>query len=472
MTHGLLEDRRNNRATRTSSLTRRDKDRTKTAEVVPKAKSRHRTDKGNENQGSSGDLLRSQDPSIPLKDTAVSDVTNTEARPASSDTVTNPEQIKSVAVKDPYQRRESTSDQSTIKSLHASSTARRESWDDRPPSRTPHAETYGTLDSSIIQYVRAKPDRLTEPDPHPSFFKWLLRPLPRSSGHTSGHVTGLTSAQLEGNYRPPWMAMAPRARQEETDRVILNLNNSFKGVGLLPASSKPTLKHKKSARSKAMTRVDILEHVPEESLYMLLPLWPGETDSVSSVGVSSAVQNVPTLEERHYLLVYYVAHLEKPKDGPRLSKRRSRSSQTSSSDSVSPLDDRSIILGDFHVCARLVSYNELRGSGVRLPSDGLSVTGPMWEAVQSIPDPATLKGHQSDWVIALYHGRERGVELVPGGLMELGLCLPTPPRNPPLYPLREEECDETQEALLSPMGRAAVEMAWAGCIALSSFGPS
>jgi hypothetical protein len=60
-----------------------------------------------------------------------------------------------------------------------------------------------------------------------------------------------------------------------------------------------------------------------------------------------------------------------------------------------------------------------------------------------------------------------------------GLCLPMEEeyrrRNEVTgYPLgfgpNEEEI--VQEPMLNPMGRAAVEMVWAGCMALSSFGNS
>jgi hypothetical protein len=466
-THGLLEDRGGER--NPNGQSRRDKDRHKSEDKTPKTKmklgleTRNEDESGHTNPKGPSNLIDSQ---VPAKDTPVSDVTNTNHQSSSNETVVSQAQGEDVA-KDPFSR-ETTSDQSTIKSLYSSS-RRRDSLDvDPPPSRTPHAETYGTLDSSIIEYVRTRPDRLAEPDSNTSFFKRLLRPLPRSALQPSGHTAGLTSAQLEGNYKPPWMAMAPRARQEETDRVIHNLNNSFKGVGLLPTNAKPSIKSKRPPRPRNHPRVDILEHVPEDSLYMLLPLWPGETDSMSSTS-QQASSPVPAPEDRHYLLVYYVPR-PKNLNGDQQSSRKRL--QTSSSDSPVLPDDRNIILSEFHVCARLVSYNELRGSGVRLPSDGLSVTGPMWEAVQSIPDPAILLGRQSDWVIALYHGRERGIELMPDGLMKLGLCLPLPPRSPPSFPLREEELEENLEPLLSSMGRAAVEMAWAGCIALSSFGPA
>jgi hypothetical protein len=138
---------------------------------------------------------------------------------------------------------------------------------------------------------------------------------------------------------------------------------------------------------------------------MLLPLSPGETD-LSSAGERETVNSLASaLDERNYLLVYYVAFGQKE---PERGKKKIRHSQTSSIDagrSANSQDDRSIIFTEFHVAARLVGYNELRGSGVRLASDGLPVTGPMWEAAQSVPGSATcLQGH-GDVGIAVYHSR-------------------------------------------------------------------
>ena len=371
--------------------------------------------------------------------------------------------------------RDSISDQSTVKSL------RRDSFEfDRPVphTRTTHAETYGSLDSSLIEYVRTRPDhhRTTELDTGTSFFRRLLRPLPRSTGPMYGITAGQTSAQLEGNYKPPWLAMAPRAKQEETDRVISNLNNSFKGVGLLPANTKPTPKSTKkgtTARPGNTGRAAVLDAVPDDSLFMLLPLWPGETDSSALAG-HEAAPLAPALEERNYLLVYYVAFDSRKE--PERRKKGTRHVQSSSTDVARPVnvqDSRSITLTEFHVAARLVGYNELRGTGVRLPSDGLSVTGPLWEAAQSIPDPATrLQGH-GDVAIALCHSRERGIEFLPDGLVKMGLCLPLTPGKETVaqdaFGGGEEEIKTLP--LLSPIGRAAVEMVWTGCMALSSFGP-
>jgi hypothetical protein len=330
--------------------------------------------------------------------------------------------------------------------------------DERPPLRTPHSETYATLDSSLIEYVRANADRLPDPDPNPSFFKRFLRPGPKATVQPPNYPAGPTSASLEGQYKAPWLSMVGRARQEESDRVIHNLNNSFMGVGLLPANSlKPT--RTRGTRPKKAENANVLEQVPDDSLYMLLPLWPGETDPASAGYSSTELPKYDILlEDRQYLLVYYVAFdqpIEKVQEKPR--------SQTSSRESASTTDERGILSSEFRAVARVVGYNELRGAGVRLPSDGMSMTGPMWEAVKYVP--SLNRTEPQGFVIATCLGREHGVEIMSEGLVKMGLCLPVPERQ------TDADAGEWEEdAILSPIGRAAVEMAWAGCMALTSFG--
>ena len=64
-------------------------------------------------------------------------------------------------------------------------------------------------------------------------------------------------------------------------------------------------------------------------------------------------------------------------------------------------------------------------------------------------------------MIAFCPSRERGVEVVPEGAEKLGLCMP---RDGAL----RENLD--LDAPLSSLGRAAVEMAWLGALAVMGFG--
>jgi len=208
-------------------------------------------------------------------------------------------------------------------------------------------------------------------------------------------------------------------------------------------------------------------------LYMLLPLWPGETDAshMAEYNAPPTQVNVPTtqvnMENRLYLLVYYVPFsADEGKDGKKKSKN--------SGGTVDPYYrvERSVYLPAFKVLGRLVGYDELRGTGVRLPADGLSVTGPMSEAQEHMPSSSLLlKQNETDWVIATCDSREKGVQLLTDALARLGLCFPL--TRPPMDERRlieGELMEEEEVAKLTPIGRAAMEMVWAGAMALTSFG--
>ncbi|KAF4597955.1 hypothetical protein EYR38_006347 [Pleurotus pulmonarius] len=354
--------------------------------------------------------------------------------------------------------------------------------EDDLPTRTPHAETYATIDPAQVEQLRQIQTRLDSEPPSRSL---LRRLLPFSASNLSGSPL---SASIDGSFKAPWMTMAPRAKQEEHERVVANLNESFIDVGLLP--SRPVHKPKSAAntqkqkqlkqRQQAGSGSNIFENVPPESLYMLLPLWPGETDPVSEKLPNEPRKPEIPMERRLYLLVYYVADEVKRKDHEPKSKvdndsrgQRKPRSPTSSVDSPRRLDDRSILLSAFHVSARLVGYEELLGSGMRVPEEGLSVTGPMSEALKSIPSRSMRDENQADFMIGMCQSRDTGVEFIQEGLVKMGLCLvvsPTP-RNPAIL-LDETEEMEEPDVVLSPIGRSVVEMAWVGCMALTSFGPT
>jgi hypothetical protein len=87
-----------------------------------------------------------------------------------------------------------------------------------------------------------------------------------------------TSASLEGQYKAPWLSMVGQAKQKEMDGVI---HNSIMGVGLLPANSSTPIWSRGPRPNKAEA-VNIIGQVPEDLLYMLLPLWPGGTGPAST----------------------------------------------------------------------------------------------------------------------------------------------------------------------------------------------
>ncbi|KAH9935499.1 uncharacterized protein B0H18DRAFT_1174072 [Fomitopsis serialis] len=349
--------------------------------------------------------------------------------------------------------------------------------DEHTPPRTSHAEAFATLDQNSIEYFRGRTEQRTADDSHSRSIAERLRrrllgqhPVKVMSRPPSGPPT----AVLDGNYTPPWMTMAPRSRVEERDRVIQNLNESFKDVGLLPS-----FKTKGNGRKKGHgndDKVNIFSHVPPESLHMLLPLWPGETDPSSVTDEDPSAYNMP-VEERQYLLVYYVPQPERTEKSKKKqeNKKRSRSGSRAQHPSSASSHPKTVILSSFSVCARLISYHDLLGTGVRIPIDGLSITGPMAEAISALPSAAIRESRLETpcAIIGVCSSRYKGVEFLPEGLAKVGLAVSQPSSTSAgdrvMRPLEAEE--EELIWSLTPIGRAAVEMAWLGCLAMSSFGP-
>ena len=318
---------------------------------------------------------------------------------------------------------ESVSDGETIRSLHAYA---------RPPLHRRNPS-----DFSPFYHHR----HLTKADSLPSsFFRRWLRPPPRLQ----------PSQRLGGDFKVPWLTTTQRSKQDEAERTIDKLNDSFLSARLAPILAKPALKPRESSPTPIS---GIFGHLSISTFYMILPLWPAE--SRERAKRKNPPYQMPALEDRCYMLIYYVPFLDKPKRG----KKRSRPSPTSSGDSNRSLEDRHILLSEFSVCACVVNYAEMRGSGVRLPSDGLMVGGSEGRALR-YDDLASEINDPHGLVIGVYRGKEREVEFVPEGILKLGLCMD---------PVQGVDAG-SKETVLSGLGRAVVEMVWAGCMALSSFG--
>lgn len=345
-----------------------------------------------------------------------------------------------------------------------------DSSDERPryPTRTPHRETYAALPPEVFENVHQE---------HPShgLFGWGKSRNNDRSGHRINHY-------LEASYNPPWPTTLPRANSETRKFIVDDLNTSFQDVGLLPATGEikgsSSSQHKRKQReyqTKPVKRlaehqlIDIFEQVPADSLYMLLPLWPGETDPVSTRNQPFTQPHIPT-DKRLYLLIYYKVYSapEPPADAGKskaMEKKRSRESSNSGD------NDRTVLLSSFYISARVVAYSELQGTGVRIPDLGLAVSGRMDEAfntMPTMPPPEYLR----DYVIGFCHSRDNGVEFTPEGFEKLGLAAHVPNRTP----IEPAEDDDSQSAdfvaILTPIGRAVMEMAWLGGLAVTSFNPS
>ncbi|KAF9264061.1 hypothetical protein L218DRAFT_1076634 [Marasmius fiardii PR-910] len=404
------------------------------------------------------------------------------------------------------------------------------------PFRTPHRETYSAVDASA--YERQQALLLHQVIPTDSRSGLGLFDRLRSRGGRSHAGIGVSNMQP---FDPPWMTFEPRGKQEQQKRVVDNLNMSFKDVGLLPST--PRERHggpfksnsgkvgKRKAGTSTMPtsgkggrkRRDVFENIPPEALYMLLPLWPGETDHHSQRHYPFIRPNVP-LEKRKFLLVCYKA-LD-PKENPEASstvsatsnvtakstkpgktegksvtssstssrskaKLGSRLSSTSSTDSKH-WDDKNILLPGFFITARQVTYADLQGSGVRMPEEGLAVSGPLEDAFRQMPfslsdEYSSLGRRRASWsstsdenhggtldlVLGACYSRESGVEFDPEGLVALGLCtvLNPLPKGTVAEELGEQGANMHQ-VKLTPIGMAVMEMAWIGGMALTSFGLS
>ncbi|KAI0292696.1 hypothetical protein B0F90DRAFT_1822679 [Multifurca ochricompacta] len=333
-----------------------------------------------------------------------------------------------------------------------------------PVPRTSHPEAFGTLDNFAIDQLKNEqvPARATRR----THGNWIQRII----GPPGGSLPRPFSSSLV-SINPPWMTLAPRSMQEEQDRAIQGLRSSFKDVGLVPSS-----RSKNGAgigRKGRGINKDMLTQVPDESLYMLLPLWPHETDPANAAREQGQRSTKGLDREQNlYLLVYYVPFDERGEVKP--AKKRSRSRPRKSDRERHHPTPHFDVRRGFKVIGRLLAHSDLNGSGIRLPVRGLSVTGPLEEAELGIP-PASLRDvHSDDFVIGASLDRSGAIEFVPEGLEKLGLCVPRsePPVQLHTHPAMQTTDPVEEEVVSQPLtaiGRAAVEIAWLGCMALTTF---
>ncbi|KAH7927541.1 hypothetical protein BV22DRAFT_1060876 [Leucogyrophana mollusca] len=338
-------------------------------------------------------------------------------------------------------------------------------------NRVSHAEAFGTLDPNDIEHFRSKQGRTSAASSGASLANRIFG---RFLGGPSKPSDRSPVPPQQSTYEPPWITTASRDDQESKERTISNLNESFKDVGLLHSAPN---KSGSRGSSKRKAGHDIFHQIHEDYLYMLLPLWAGETESPAPAQGSETASLATIPEERQYLLVWYVPFEDrKGKQPEAASKKKAKQSQSTSDGNGDLLDNKNIFLPNFHVTAMLVNYDDLRGTGIRVPSDGLAITGPVWEAMAYLQSPAIRdQQQQSGTVICHCYGRDKGFSFVPEGLLRLGLCSRfTSPEDLTVQyssaSVSEEQSMES-EVLLTPIGLAVVEMVWLGCLAVTSFGP-
>jgi hypothetical protein len=325
-----------------------------------------------------------------------------------------------------------------------------------PPQRRSYAETYDSLTPMHHEHAR----RLMASTPgltSSSRPRFRIFPTKKGGSNSEWPLNSPTTSIVPSPV--PWMLTKPSEKVEEGQVVMSNLNDNFGAVGLVPPRHSPRAHRNRKARGDE----NLLLQVPEDSLYMVIPLFAGETDAEHMPEPGDTSFEVP-LEDRKYLLVYYV-----PFD--QLNSRSTPSGKQGGEGFIGatpqdPNKNKSVFLSSFRVSTHLMSYNDFRNSGVRLPSLGLSVTGPLSNAT---PPNVVPDVHMDAIAIAQCSKRDKGIEFLPEGLHKLGLCFAEEVR-----PLAEGEFDGDSEVEfrfeLSAIGRAVVELAWVGAMAVTSFG--
>lgn len=335
-------------------------------------------------------------------------------------------------------------------------------------TRTPHRETYAVLPPEVFERVHHHQEHPTH-----GLFGWG-----KSKG---GNQIGHRPNPYEASYNPPWPVTTPRINSETRKGIVDDLNMSFQDVGLLPALGEIRSSQSGQARRKREQQVhasrrqdqpqsDIFEGVPSDALCMLLPLWPGETDPASSRKYPSGHPSLPP-NSRQYLLVYYkvqpgtVPSHEETKT--KSDKKWSRGSPTSSHESTNKREERGILLNNFYIIARIVSHRDLQGTGIRVPDVGLAVSGPLDIAYGNMPTDVPY----GEYIIGVCNSRDAGIDFLQDGFEKMGLSRNMPNPNPVATNDDDDSHSLDSVSVLTPLGRAVMEMAWLGGLALTSFNP-
>lgn len=354
------------------------------------------------------------------------------------------DQTTSIGQEDPLQRRESV-------------TSNEEAYDEygvdprrRQPHRSTYREAYATLPPEVFE--AAHREQLSN-----KFFGWSKSKASDRGGHRN---------YFEASYNPPWALTQPRHSAITRRDIVEDLNTSFQDVGLLPAIGEIKNINSKGKQKKARPRTppmtneyqfDFLAQLSDDTLYMILPLWPGETDPTSAKRYPFKPPVVP-VAKRLYLLVYY-----KPNPAPVPPDDKSAKKRPKNTPRIQ--DDQYVLLNSFHISARVLSYSELQGSSNRIPDRGLTICGPLREAFESMPD---LKA-KGDFIICICHSRETGFEFVPEGFERMGLSQNVP--NPRLMEMVTDDDSSSLDTITvpTPIGHAVMELAWLGGMALMGF---
>ncbi|KAH6912927.1 hypothetical protein BKA70DRAFT_1184294 [Coprinopsis sp. MPI-PUGE-AT-0042] len=270
---------------------------------------------------------------------------------------------------------------------------------------------------------------------------------------------------LPENHTVPWLTSQPRLREEE-------FGTSTPNARLLAVEDRASQKRRKRRQRSLSEPRNVFANIPAGMPYMLLPLWPGETDLGSDIQTPFTIPHIPD-EKRLYLLIQYPPSEPPPppqdERGHDAHEISSQGFPTLSRDLVRA--DKTTLFQRFHIFAKVVTHGDIQRSGVRIPDAGLSVFGSLQEAYESMPQERHV--HTGFAIIGFYDSRGGGVEFFPEGLEKLGVVNCELDRNASVRPEDDASSKDQEEPdstpVLTPIGFAVVEMAWLGAMALSRF---
>lgn len=363
------------------------------------------------------------------------------------------------------------------------------------PRITPHAVAFDVvhpMDSTMTSQQALNRASTTR-------FEWFRRAF--GTGRAVGTAPrysqiGPLAAAGDSSYSPPWLLMAPQSVKQEEERMLQNLNDSFRAVGLIP-NPKVRTPAAGPRPKRPKPRSPIINSIPRDAMMMLMPLWIAEGGNAG--GVSK--HHVP-MTERTYLLVYYVPFDSSSKSGGEsaasgASKKRTRRDRDRSDRKMaverallSPTEEEFTVevpspptkkkkKTSFRVVARMLNYADVRECGIKLPRFGLAVHGSLSDALLGNPTYHAMGGEDYSAVVAICHGEDAGVELITEGLDKLGLRkskrVLAEEQQIALAAMTAdegamEEEHEARQQPLTPIGKSVVEMIFAGCVSILDVG--
>ena len=325
-----------------------------------------------------------------------------------------------------------------------------------PVQKRSHAEIYASLPPLHHEQARSliRSNHPSIANPSRARFPKIF---PRKGGNPSDWLPNSPTTSLVPS-PVPWL-LINNSNSQQGQMVMSNLNENFGAVGLVPPRQNS---HRSANKSRGKKPEGLVLPIPDDSVYMLLPLFAGETD-LDFQPEDMSQYEVP-LESRKYLLVYYVPFDKRP-DGA----QKKKADPPTLSHSISQrAKNKTVFLSSFRVSAHLMSYQDFKGSGIRLPATGLSVTGPLSQAQ---PPNVKPEMYRDPIAIAQCSKRNNGIEFLPEGLHKLGLCHAEQVEQMVDPNDFDDDDDKVEyEFELSTLGRAVVEMAWVGAMAVTSFG--